>query len=129
VMLNAGGYFLSDPPEASIDELARYLQNNQVQSVYVNYSDGYRLAFKTNELVKPYIISKGHQTGNNRISSYVFHVRSDRSPAYIFRDPNVSGRFEEYLHENDVAYRRDRIGSAIVFQDLEPPIWHQLLHL
>jgi len=104
------------------DLLAWADRQAETQYVYIDYWNGYWLAFETQEQVIPSVLA-GIQAGSNRYAPYAERVRSARRPVYILPAGSLeAGGLRALLSERGIEYLVERAGDFEVFHDLSTPL-------
>lgn len=104
------------------DLLAWSARQTETQYVYIDYWNGYWLAFESQEKVIPFVLD-GIRAGSNRYEPYAEQVRLANHPVYILpAGSREASDLTAILKERGIDYQIERAGGFQVFHSLSVPL-------
>jgi 4-amino-4-deoxy-L-arabinose transferase-like glycosyltransferase len=110
------------PTTGSVLPLIRALDERGLRDVYTGYWTAYRLAFESQERIRPGIFGI---EATDRYPRYTAEVDRAPSPAVILREPEAS-QFRDYLARVGSRARSVPVGPHVLFWDLEQPVIQEI---
>jgi Dolichyl-phosphate-mannose-protein mannosyltransferase len=109
----------------SLAPLVRALEERGLHDVYTGYWTAYRLAFESEERIRPGIF--GIEAAD-RYPEYTRAVDRSASPAVVLRDSEAS-QFRDYLRRVGSRAKIAPVGPHVIFWDFEPAVLEELRRL
>jgi hypothetical protein len=109
----------------SLAPLVRALEERGLHDVYTGYWTAYRLAFESEERIRPGIF--GIEAAD-RYPEYTRAVDRSARPAVVLRDSEAS-QFRDYLRRVGSRAKIASVGPHVIFWDFEPAVLEELRRL
>ena len=114
----------SEPAPASLRNLVRALEEEEITDVYASYWIAYRLAFESDERIRAASFGSGaHRT--DRYPPYAIRVAQSPNPAFVLWGEQTE-RFRIYLRLRASAAKTRRVGPYTVFWDVNRDVREEM---
>ena len=105
------------------EDLINYLKSINIKGGYASFWLGYEITFKTNESIIIYPL-----WGRDKYPKYFDYVMALKDPFYIYHvNEMYLSNFESKLEKDGVKYSKKKIGSYVIFYNLNIKYLHKPL--